>query len=134
MTRFLLDTTVLISHLRGDEDVAEILLALLQDGHTLCVSCVNIAEIERGVRPREHRAARTLLDRLEFLPTTKEAAERAGRYQATLARRGTTLHLADALVAGTARAHGAILVTDNTGDFPMRDIKVIKPNDASRPR
>jgi hypothetical protein len=35
-----------------------------------------------------------------------------------------TLHIADALVAGTARAHGAILITDDVGDFPMRDIRV----------
>lgn len=64
---------------------------------------------------------------MEFLLTTREAAERAGRYQADWARRGKTLHLADALVAGTARAHGAVLVTDNVVDFPMRDLRVARP-------
>lgn len=127
MTKHILDTTVLIAHLRGDQGVAEFLLELLSAGHALCTSCVNVAEIEQGIRPRERRAATALLDRLEYLPTTKEAATRAGRYRADWEKRGRTIHLADALVAGTARAHGAVLVTDNVSDFPMRDIHVEPP-------
>ena len=50
---------------------------------------------------------------MRFLETTREAATTAGRFQAEFARRGVTIHTADALVAGTARAHGAILLTDN---------------------
>jgi len=88
---------------------------------------VNIAEIERGVRPKERKAVSGLLDRLRFLETNREAAARAGRYQAQFEKRGLTIHTADALVAGTARAHGAILLTDNIGDFPMRDVKVEVP-------
>lgn len=129
MSRFLLDTAVLIAHLRGDDVVADEMLSLLQRGHSLCISCVNVAEMERGLRQAERRSAEALLDRMEYVPTTKEAAERAGRYQADWARRGRTLHLADALVAGTARAHGAIVVTDNIADFPMRDLKVTRPGD-----
>lgn len=34
------------------------------------------------------------------------------------------MQTADALVAGTARAHGAILITDNVRDFPLRDVRV----------
>ena len=127
MTRYLLDTTVLIAHLRGDEDVASFVLDLTSRGHSLCVSCVNVAEIERGIRPRERKAAGALFDRLAFLVTTKEAAVRAGRYQAEFEKRGQTVHLADALVAGTARVHGAVVVTDNVADLPMRDMRVQRP-------
>ncbi|MGH7336337.1 MAG: type II toxin-antitoxin system VapC family toxin [Myxococcota bacterium] len=134
MTRYLLDTTVLIAQLRGDPDIASMLLSLLQAGHFLCICCVNVAEIERGIRPRERRAAETLLDRLDYLPTTKEASARAGRFQADGARKGRTLHLADALVAGTARTYGAVLVTDNVADFPMRDLRVARPADVTRYR
>lgn len=132
MTRFLLDTTVLIAQLRGSDDVANTLLGLIQRGHSLSVSCVNIAEIERGVHSGERRAAETLLDRLEFLITTKEASARAGRYQADWARRGRTLHLADALVAATACVHGAVLVTDNVSDYPKKDLRVVRPSDAPK--
>lgn len=127
MTRYLLDTTVLIAQLRGDSELADLLLTLLGQGHSLCTSCVNVAEVERGVQPKERKGAEGLLDRLEFLPTTKEAALRAGRYQREWRRRGRTIQLADALIAGTARAHGAVLLTDNTDDLPMRDIRVRRP-------
>lgn len=127
MTRYLLDTTVLIAHLRGDEEVASFVLDLTSRGHSLCVNCVNVAEIARGIRPREREAAGALLDRLAFLVTSKEAAVRAGRYQAEFEKRGQTVLLADALMAGTARVHGAVLVTDNVADFPMRDVRVQRP-------
>jgi predicted nucleic acid-binding protein len=68
-----------------------------------------------------------LLNRLRYVETTREAAMRAGRYQAEFERRGRTVHTADALVAGTARAHGAILLTDNVRDFPMTDIRFEVP-------
>lgn len=124
---YLLDTTVLIAHLRGDEKIGPFLLDLVADGHSLGTTCVNIAEIERGVRSKERKAVRGLLDRLRFLETAREAAVRAGRYQAEFEKRGLTIHTAGALVAGTSRAHGAILLTDNTRDFPMRDLKVETP-------
>jgi predicted nucleic acid-binding protein len=131
VTRYLLDTAVLVAHLRGDEEVAGFLLDLSSRGHVLGVSCVNVAEMERGIRPRERKAAEDLLDRLAFLVTGREAAFRAGRYQADFEKRGRTIHLADALIAGTARIHGAVLVTDNIADFPMRDIRVQRPPSGS---
>lgn len=118
---------MLIAHLRGDDAVTGLLLDLLADRHSLGTSCVNVAEVERGIRPRERKRAIQLLARLRFLETTREAAARAGRYQADFDKRGVTIHTADALVAGTARAHGAILLTDNVRDFPMRDVKVEAP-------
>lgn len=92
--------------------------------------CVNVAEVERGIRPRERKAVSTLLERLAYLDTSREASVRAGRYQSTFAKHGVTIHTPDALIAGTARAHGAVLVTDNVDDFPMRDVRVEPaPND-----
>jgi predicted nucleic acid-binding protein len=124
LSRYLLDTTVLIAHLRGDSGVSRLLLDLLADGHRLGICCINVAEVERGLRPAERKRAKELIDRFEYFDTTREAAGRAGRYQAELQRKGRTLHTADAIIAGTARAHGAVLVTDNLGDFPMADLVV----------
>lgn len=127
LSRYLLDTTVLVSHLRGDEDTTALLLRLLTEGHSLETTAVNIAEVVRGLRPAERRRAKALLDRLGFLPTTREAAERAGRYQADFARRGITIPTPDTLIAGTARAFGAVVLTDNVADFPMGDVRVVRP-------
>lgn len=135
LSRYLLDSTVLIAHVRDPEAVQAHLLGLIQDGHTLSTTCVNIAEVERGLRPAERRRAASLLDRLGFIATSREAAVRAGRYQADHAKRGRTIHLADALIAGTARAHGAIILTHNVRDFPMGDVRVqAAPSVPARPR
>lgn len=120
---------MLIAYLRDIPPVASVLRRLLADGHTLATTCVNLAEIERGLRPREQQRTESLLDRLRFLDTDREAARRAGRYQAEWAKRGRTIHTPDALVAGTARAHGAVLLTHNTDDFPMSDLRVDHPDD-----
>jgi len=124
VTSYVLDSSVLIDYLRKDEVIRGFILGLLSEGHRPATTCVNVAEVQRGVRPREQGPLAALLTRLEFLPTTREAAVRAGRYQADFARRGRTIHTPDALVAGTARAHGAIVVTDNTDEFPMGDVRV----------
>jgi len=105
------------------------MLRLVDGGHVLGTSCVNLAEVEAGLRQRERRRAGALLDRLRFLPTDREAAHRAGRYQAEWARKGRTIQTPDALVAGTARANGAVLVTHNVDDFPMRDVRIEHPDE-----
>lgn len=105
------------------------MLRLLGRGDTLATSCVNLAEIEAGLRQRERRKAEAVLGHLRFLVTTPEAAQRAGRYQAEWARQGRRVETPDALVAGTARAHGAVLLTHNKDDFPMRDVRVRHPDD-----
>jgi predicted nucleic acid-binding protein len=127
VTTFLLDTTVQIEHLRQNAAVQAMLVGLSASGHTLATSCVSLAELEHGIRRHERRSADTFLARVRLLPTTWEAAIRAGRYMAELSARGVTLQLPDALIAGTARAHGAVLVTHNLQDFPMRDIRVVAP-------
>jgi len=71
--------------------------------------------------------ASALIDRLRFLVTGPEAARRAGRYQAEWAQRGRTIRLPDALIAGTAGASGAALLTHNVSDFPMHEVRVETP-------
>lgn len=127
LTVYILDSTVLIGYLRDLPSVASGLRRRLSDGHTLATTCVNVAEVHRGMRPRERRRAQAFLDALRFMSTDREAARRAGQYQAEWARRGRTIHTADALVAGTTRAHGAVLLTHNIEDFPMRDLRVELP-------
>ncbi len=105
------------------------MLRLVADGHVLGTSCVSLAEVEAGLRQHERRRAGALLDRLRFLSTDREAAHRAGRYQAEWVRNGRTIHTPDALVAGTARASGAVLLTHNVEDFPMRDLRVEHPDE-----
>ncbi len=127
-TVYVLDSTVLIGYLRDTPSIASALRERLREGHTLATTCVNLAEVERGLRARERPRATAFLDRLRFLVTDREAVRRAGRYQAEWAKGSLTIHTPDALIAGTARANGAVLVTHNTNDFPMRDLRIQHPD------
>jgi predicted nucleic acid-binding protein len=127
LTVYVLDSTVLIGFLRDTPPIASDLLQRFGAGHTLATTCVNIAEVERGLQPGERQRASAFLDRLRFLVTGPEAARRAGRYQAEWAARGRTIHTPDALIGATARAYGAVLLTHNVADFPMHDLRVEVP-------
>jgi predicted nucleic acid-binding protein len=52
-----------------------------------------------------------------ILPLDGDVAEEAANIQARLATAGTSLDLADLLIAGTAREHGCTLATGNKQDF-----------------
>jgi predicted nucleic acid-binding protein len=87
---------------------------------------VNLPEIEAGLRQRERRK---VLGHPRFLVTTPEADQRAGRYQPEWGRQGRRVETPDALAVGTARTHGAMLLTPNTADFPMRGVRVRHPDE-----
>ena len=67
-----------------------------------------------------------MTDGLEYYLVSREAAKEAGRYRYEFARRGITLSTTDTLMAATAIAEGAILITANTRDFPMEEIELLE--------
>ena len=93
----------------------------LTDGHTLATTFVDLAEVERGLRPKERRGGGSLpstgfLDRLRFLVTDRDGARRPVSIRQS-GERGRAIGTPDALVAGTTRAQGAVLLTHNLDDF-----------------
>lgn len=118
-----LDTTVLIDHLRG-RPAAERVMALVRAGVTPATTAINVEEIVRGLRPSETSAARLLFGGLVVLPVTAEAAWLAGDWRRDHAARGITLGQADCLIAATSLLADAPLATGNPKDFPMPDVDV----------
>ena len=76
------------------------------------------------MRPKEREATVALLDSLEHYDITRPVAERAGLLRREWSARGKTIALPDLLIASVALTHGLILVTDNAGDFPMKDLQL----------
>lgn len=123
---FLIDSDVLIDHLRGFKPARDFLSALVLDGATLHFSVISEAEIFSNVRFGEERQIQALFDSLDRLVIDGPTARQAGRYRSAF-RGSYQLALPDTLIAATAQVRGATLVTRNVRHYPMADIEVIEP-------
>ncbi len=106
--------------------MVELVNGLARSGHNLAVCCVNVAELYTGLSPDQHDRADRLTAGLDYFQTSLEAAREAGRYRHDYARRGITLSVANTLIAATAVAQDAVLITANARDFPMEDLQVLE--------
>jgi predicted nucleic acid-binding protein len=122
--RLLLDTSVLIDVLRFRHRRRELLAELVQAGHTLSTTALNIAEVYAGMRPDEAQRTEALLGVLDCYDLTGTSGRRAGVLKQQWARKGRTLALADMIVAAIALERGCSLMTDNRRDFPMEELEM----------
>ena len=91
----------------------------------LFICDVVVAEVYSGRMRGTGPDVDQLLDSCTYVETTFAIAQAAGEYRYALARRGIQVSATDAIVAAAARSVGAVLVTENTRDFPMEDITVL---------
>lgn len=97
----LLDTTVLIDHLRGHEPA----LALLRRSARPVASEITRAEVLQGLRSAERRPAERLFENVDWRPVDEPVARVAGRLGREY-RRSHALGVADLCVAATAEVLG----------------------------
>jgi predicted nucleic acid-binding protein len=114
----LLDTSILIDHLRGRAEATEVLLSAAKDS-TPMVSVLTRVEIEGGMRSDERHGVRRLFDVLDIVPVTDEIARDAGALLRQYRQSHPGIDLVDFVIAATARVTGARLVTLNVRHFPM---------------
>lgn len=126
MSRYLVDTCILVDHLRGRPEATRWLAERLTAHDSLACSVITVAEIAAGLRPGEEDSVRRLFALLSTLPASEDIAWIAGNYMREYARSHGLL-LPDALLAASAQAAGIPLVTLNAKHFPMDDIGVLKP-------
>nr|BAL58638.1 PilT domain protein [Candidatus Acetothermum autotrophicum] len=126
MAHLLIDTDVLIDHLRGLEQAERFLRERRESGDLLYSSVITHAELLAGARPSEERLLRALLGSLQVVIIDGAVAEQAGLYCRQY-RKSHGLLLPDALIAASAKSIDAVLVTLNAKHFPMKDITVLVP-------
>ena len=117
---YVLDTNTLIYFFRGQGKVAERLLAT--PPAEVAIPAVSVYELEVGIAKSTQPAKRRrqfdeLLDTVTVLPFDRVAAVAAAGVRSALEKAGRPIGPLDTLIAGTALAHRATLVTHNTREF-----------------
>ena len=126
MNAYLIDTDVLVDHLRGVDKAYRFMQEIESRESTIFYSVISKAEIYSGIMPEEEESAASLFEAMEEVPIDGPTAEDAGRYRKAFLPSHRLL-LPDALIAASAKNVGAILVTLNKKHYPMTDIEIQIP-------
>lgn len=125
MSKYLLDSDVIIEWLRGNETVVAWIEERDRGGDFMAWSPVSVAEIHAGLRPREEPIVQDLFTILHCIEADQKIGTKAGQYRAHYGR-SHGVEIADALIAATAHVAGLTLCSRNLRHYPMRDIKKLK--------
>lgn len=117
MHQIVVDTDVLILHLRGNESVRAMLREAAQDS-LLCCSAITIGEIHAGMREEEREMTGKLLNSLMVIDVDRKIAALAGDYRRTI--KSHHLELADCFIAATCVINKATLITCNIKHYPVK--------------
>lgn len=111
-----LDTSVLIDHLRAVKPATDYLASLEERP-----SCSEISRIEvlQGLRSAERKAAERLFGLLDWVPINETVARRAGELGRRWRRSHPGIGVADLAIAATAEQIDATIATRNLKHFPM---------------
>ena len=123
--RYLLDSSLLIDHANGDPAAASLLARLYEEGHELLTCDVVTCEVLSLGTDADVRHLSTLLDALDYVATSPEAARLAGEARRTRHLAGRRRSLADALIGGIARSMDATVVTRNRPDFERQGVAIL---------
>jgi len=115
----LVDSDVLVLHLRGYEAARDYLVRVRRALGPLAISVVSVAAISGGMRSAERRSVWDLLGSFVRLPVDDDIARRAGEFARRFRRSHSGIGIADYLIAATADIHELELATLNVKHFPM---------------
>lgn len=115
----LIDTTVAVDHLRGDDRATQLLEQLTDEGEPLLASELSRFELLAGMRSEELDTTELFMGALTWVPVDEEIARLAGSMAAEYRRAYSGIDAIDYLIAATASVVGADLLTTNVRHFPM---------------
>ena len=119
MAAVVVDTTVLIDHLRGRTEAQAALAAIIEAGDELCGVTISRTEVLAGMRRGEEAATYRLLGSVRWIDVTTDLADAAGRLAQRYLRSHRGVETADLLIAAATEAIDGRLLTLNVRHFPM---------------
>jgi len=121
--RYILDTGIVIRHLRGMAAAVNLLRAIGRQ-ERLAISSVTRLEIHAGMFEGERYKTHKLLSRFITVEMDADIADRAGDHIREARLRGVALSVPDAIIAATAMLHRLTLVTMSPKDFSISGLRL----------
>lgn len=135
MKSYLLDTNV-ISELMTNSPNRQI-VAFLSALNNSYLSVITLHELQYGLNllsegQRKQALAAHLQNLLAeysdcIMPITPEIATQAATFRSKAKQQGRIVHLADALIASTAKVHDLVIATRNVKDFVSLEVEIVNP-------
>ncbi len=116
---FVVDTNVLVDHLRAESPATEAFRAALRSGRRVAASVLTRVELRRGARPQEVAMIEAVEVVIDWVPVDHEIAAGAVRHAERFGRSHGGIDVPDYVVAATAERLDASLLTRNVRRFPM---------------
>lgn len=118
--KYFLDTNTIIYFFKGMGQVADNLLQT--SPMDIGIPAIVLYELEVGLGKskapaKRRKQLRTLVNLVTVVPFGEEEAEYAAKVRTSLEKLGTPIGPIDNLIAGTALANNATLITHNTSEF-----------------
>jgi len=111
-----LDTTVIVDHLRGLPSAVSYVGSLSR--RPACSEITRV-EVVRGLRSPERSQALRLFALLDWVPLTADIAHAAGELGRQWRKSHAAIDTADLVIAATAQSLGRDVATVNVRHFPM---------------
>ena len=121
----IIDTDIAIDFLRR-HNYARALLNRWADEGLLAISTLTHLEIYQGIKAGEEEATNAFLDGLISVVVDVPVARQAGSILGELRSKGTTIIMANAIIAATALQLGTPLLTNNVEHYPFPNLKVVR--------
>ena len=123
MSKFLIDSDVIIWALRGKKETIYLLREIQQLGVPAC-SPISIVEVQLGVREGEEEETLEFLNSLNVYNIDKNVANQTGEFIRNYKKKGITLSIPDALIATTCILNDLTLITYNKKHYPLKELKI----------
>jgi predicted nucleic acid-binding protein len=123
--KYLLDTDTLIDFIQDRGQTRTRIVEMFTGGDAVAVCSITVSELYSGLSEGKRKKWEKLVTSLPYWDISREAAMQAGIDRKAAAEAGRTLPVSDCLLAACARDQQAIVLTSNTKDFPMKDVRVL---------
>lgn len=127
MSPIMVDTDILIDHLRGVQGATSFLERIARGEYQAMVSVITELELFAGtMKNGEAQKVLNLLSMMSPIPVGSETARKAG--EILRQHRNSGLSALDAIIAASALLNNAVLVTRNVKHFrPVEGLLVLDP-------